>query len=399
MILVCVPDRRLAKQEMPDSNKYIPYGRHTLDDDDIQAVCRVLRSDWLTTGPLVAKFEAKVQSLTGADFAAAVSSGTAALHAIMAALEIKPGDEVILPPMTFAATANVIVHQGGTPVFADVDPDTLLIDPGCVAQKLNDRTRAVIAVDYAGQACDYDALKAVCKDSNVPLVADACHALGGSYKGRMIGSVADLTAFSFHPVKAITTGEGGVVTTDSQEYTEKIQQFRNHGIDMDHQHRAEACSWEYQIESPGLNYRITDIQCALGISQLDKLTSWIEQRNRIAEQYDLFFGTIDGVSGLKKEDYGVHARHLYVILLDPDKTRGGRRVLFEELRQKEIGVNVHYKPVYLHPYYQKRFGFRQGECPHAEQAYERMVTLPLYPGLSQSDQERVCRAVSEMLEG
>ncbi|MCP4566239.1 MAG: aminotransferase class I/II-fold pyridoxal phosphate-dependent enzyme, partial [FCB group bacterium] len=246
----------------------IPYGRQSIDEEDIQSVVEVLRSDWLTTGPKVDAFEHALADYVGAEYGVAVSSGTAALHCAMYALGIGPGDEVILPPMTFAATANCVVFLGGTPVFADVQPDTLLIDPVAVEKKITKRTRAIIAVDYAGQPCDYDSLRDIANSHGLSLIADGCHALGAVYKGHRVGSLADMTVFSFHPVKHITTGEGGMITTNDPKFAGRMRRFRNHGIDTDFRQREQQGSWYYEMVDLGYNYRITDMQCALGLSQL-----------------------------------------------------------------------------------------------------------------------------------
>ena len=281
-----------------ENNSYIPYGRQQIDEDDIAAVVDVLRSDWLTTGPMVDKFEQAVADYTGAKYAVAVSSGTAALHAAMFAIGIGPGDEVIVPPMTFVATANAVVYQGGTPVFVDIEAETLLINPDLIEEKITPRTKAIIAVDYAGQPCDYDALREIADQHNLFLVADACHSLGAKYKGRKVGTLADLTVFSFHPVKPITTGEGGMVVTDNAEWTEQIRRFRNHGITSDHRQRQEQRTWHYEMTALGRNYRLSDIQCALGVTQLGNLQKNIEKRQRIANRYALCLADLPAVESL-----------------------------------------------------------------------------------------------------
>ncbi len=379
-------------------NAFIPYGRQCIDEEDIQAVCKVLRSDWLTTGPMVEIFENAVKEFTGAREAVAVSSGTAGLHAVMNALEIQTGDEVIVPSITFAATANAVVYQGGVPVFADVDKDTLLLDPDSEEKKITDKTRAVVGVDYAGQSCDYDVLKQIAQQHSITLVADSCHALGGTYKNKKVGNIADMTVFSFHPVKHITTGEGGMIVTPSARMANKMRRFRNHGINSDHKTRSENKLWFYEIDQLGFNYRLTDIQCALGISQLKKLPQWIKKRNQIARSYDDFFKTVNGITPLKYLDYGVHAYHLYVILFNRDSIKYTRAEIFSKLRDMGIGVNVHYIPVHYHPFYKKTFGCLKGLCPVAEDTYERMITLPLFPQMSRNDVERVCAGVRESIQ-
>lgn len=376
----------------------IPYGKQLIDEADIAAVVEVLRSDWLTTGPKVEEFERAFAGFVGAREAVAVSSGTAALHAAAFALGMEPGDEVIVPAMTFAASANCIVSQGGTPVFADVDPDTLLLDPTCAESRITQRTRAIISVDYAGQPCDYDALQAIADRRGIQLLADACHSLGGSYRGRRVGTLARLSAFSLHPVKHVTTGEGGMVTTDDPELAGRMRSFRNHGITTDHRQRERRGSWFYEMEFLGYNYRLTDFQCALGTSQLRKLPRWIARRKEIAAVYDSAFAGIPAVKPLAVRGGVSHAYHLYVIRLDPAELRVGRAEIFAALRAAGIGVNVNYIPVHLHPFYRRRFGTGPGLCPVAEKAYERILSLPMYPGMSDADVGAVVSAVRRAVE-
>lgn len=367
---------------------FIPYGRQAIDDDDIQAVIDVLKSDWLTTGPAVSAFEKAFTDVTGTRFATAVSNGTAALHAAMFALDIKPGDEVIVPAITFAASANAVLYQGGTPVFADVDPDTLLIDPASIDECVTEKTRAVVAVDYAGQPCDYDQIRPLCDQHGLKLVVDACHALGASYKGRPAGVIGDINVFSFHPVKHITTGEGGMVATDKPEYDEKVKIFRNHGITADNRQRALQGKWFYEMTALGYNYRLSDIQCALGLSQLKKLPQWIKKRREVADRYDRLFSHSDMIHPLAVRPDVEHAYHLYVVQIDVD--RGG---VFTIMRQAGIGVNVHYIPVYLHPYY-RDLGYKTGLCPKAEAAYGRILTLPMFPGLGDEQIQRTAATLA-----
>ncbi len=365
--------------------QFLSYGRQIIDDDDIAAVVSVLRSDWLTTGPAVERFEADVCAFTGAAHGVAVCNGTAALHAAMHACGVGPGDEVIVPPMTFAATANCVLYQGGRPVFADVDAETLLIDPRTVEAAVTPRTKAIIGVDYAGQPCDWDALRAIADRHKLLLVADACHALGAEYKGRKAGTLADISVFSFHPVKHITTGEGGMCLTNDSALARKIRVFRGHGITTDARRREETGAWFYEMTELGYNYRISDIQCALGASQLRKLPGWLAARNALAGAYDAALaGT--ALQPLGKRADITHAYHLYVVRT-PD-----RDAVFTRLRSKGIGANVHYVPVHLHPYYREKLGTREGVCPKAERAYAEILTLPLWPGMAMDDIRRVCAA-------
>ncbi|EPR37163.1 UDP-4-keto-6-deoxy-N-acetylglucosamine 4-aminotransferase [Desulfovibrio sp. X2] len=363
---------------------FLPYGRQIIDDDDIAAVVRVLRSDWLTTGPNVERFEADVCAFTGANHGVAVCNGTAALHAAVHALGIGPGDEVVVPPMTFAASANCVLYCGATPVFADVDAGTLLLDPAAAEAAITPRTRAIIAVDYAGQPCDWDALRALADRHGLALVADACHSIGGTDKGRKVGTLADVTVFSFHPVKHVTTGEGGMCLTDDAELAHRMRTFRNHGITTDARQREKAGGWFYEMTDLGFNYRITDIQCALGSSQLGKLPGWLARRRELAAAYDAAL-TGSSARPLARRADTEHAYHLYVV------RHPVRDEAFKRLRGNGVGANVHYVPVHLHPYYRERLGTHEGLCPAAEAAYREILSLPLWPGMSRTDVGRVAR--------
>ncbi len=369
----------------------IPYGRQSIDKDDIDAVVEVLKSDFVTTGPKVAEFEKSVCDFTGAKFAVAVSSGTAALHCAMFAAGIKAGDEVVVTPMTFAASANAILYCGGTPVFADVLPDSLLINPAEVVKKITKRTKALVAVDYAGQPCDYDALREICDKHGLLLISDACHSIGGKYKGRNVGTLADLTCLSFHPVKHITTGEGGMILGNNEEFATKMKAFRGHGITSDFHQREEKGAWFYEMEFLGYNYRITDFQCALGISQLKKLPKWIERRQQIAAIYDKAFDGDPSIVPISKSQNVSHAYHLYVVRLE----KNDRNSAFSKLRNLGIGVNVHYLPVHFHPYYKRTFGTGEGICPVAEEAFRKIISLPIFPGLSDKD---ICFVIKTLKE-
>ena len=376
-------------QDLP----FLPYGRQVISEADIDAVVAALRSPWLTTGPLVADFENAVADFCDVRHGVAVSSGTAALHAAMAAIGIGPNDEVIVPAMTFAATANAVVYQGGHPVFADVVADTLLIDPASVEALINKRTKAIVAVDYTGQPCDYPALRTIAERHGIRLVADACHSLGAEYNGKKVGTLADCTIFSFHPVKHITTGEGGMVVTDNPDLAGAMRRFRNHGISTDHRQREAIGTWHYEMVELGYNYRITDFQCALGLSQMVQLPAFIERRRCIAHQYSEAFAASQAIRPLAIRPEAASAWHLYVVRLT-----GGiaREEAFRQLREQGIGVNVHYLPVHLHPFYQDRFGTRPGLCPVAEAAYECLLTLPLHPGMTTNDVQRVIKTLGEI---
>jgi perosamine synthetase len=376
---------------------FLPYARPTVTEDDVQRVVEVLRSDWLTTGPMVEQLERAVARYVGAAHAMAVSSGTAALHAAMFALGIGPGDEVIVPAMTFAATANGVVYQGGTPVFADVDPETLLLDPARVEIRITRRTRAIIAVDYAGQPCDYNRLESIARARHLVLVADASHALGAADRGRPVGSLADVSTFSLHAVKPITAGEGGIVTTDDPTLAELIRRFRNHGFSRDHHQRAAADSWYYEMTDLGYNYRLTDVQCALALGQLSKLDARLARRREIARRYDHALAELAGVRPLGVRRGATHGRHLYVVRLDRDVLGMDRAAVFRALRAEGIGVGVHYIPVHLHPFYRERYGTGPGLCPAAEAAYEQILSLPLFPAMTDDNVADVIAAVRKVI--
>ncbi len=386
---------KVRAQNTPPEH-FIPYGRQQLDESDIQAVLDVLQSDYLTTGPRIRFFEEAVADFTGAGHAVAVANGTAALHAVMHAMGIGPGDEVILSPMTFAASANAVVYQKGVPVFVDIDPATLLMDPEKVAEQISPRTKAILAVDYAGQPCDYDALQTLARQHGLFLIADACHALGAEYKGRKVGTLADATVFSFHPVKHITTGEGGMIVTDHPDLAEKLRRFRNHGINTDHTQRAQSGTWYYEMTDLGYNYRLTDIQCALGISQLKRLPEFLQIRQTIAAAYGLGFADNPAIQALLVQPHVRHAYHLYVVRIDFQSSGLDRAELFTLLRGQGIGANVHYIPVHLHPYYRKTFGTAPGLCPLAEEAYQSILSLPMHAAMGARDTIHVIATLNEL---
>lgn len=377
----------------PVRQSLLPYGRQSLDALDMAAVAEALESDWLTTGPRVASFEAAFAAETGARHAVAVSSGTAALHAAMHVLDLKPGDEVIVPAMTFAATANCVLYESAVPVFADVDPDTLLVRAADAERVVSRRTRALIAVDYAGQPCDYGELADWARCRNVQLVADACHSLGASYEGRPVGSLARLNCFSLHPVKAITSGEGGMVTTDDPSLAERLRRFRNHGMAQPDSGRP----WQSEQLELGWNYRLTDFQAALAASQLNKLGGWIERREQLAVRYDEALAELPAGRVLARQPGRRHAWHLYVVELELERLRVDRDAIVRALRGEGIGVQVHYRPVHMQPFYRNRYSTRPGQCPAAERAGKRVVSLPLFPSMSDSDQDDVVRGLEKVI--
>ncbi len=375
----------------------LPYGRQSIDESDIQAVVDALRSDWLTTGPRVAEFEEAIAAWVGAKYAVSFSSGTAALHAAAFAAGLKPGDEALTSPLTFAATANCVLYQGATPVFADVSPDTLNLDPERATSRITPRTRAILPVDYAGHPADLDPIQQIAERKGLVIIEDACHALGAEYRGRRVGSLAHMTVFSFHPVKHLTTGEGGMVTTGNPEFAETLRRFRNHGISSDARQRQTAGQWYYEMVLLGFNYRLTDIACALGMQQLGRLEANLARRREIAGRYTAAFRQIRGIIPPSVRSEANPAWHLYPIRLDLAKLSADRGQVFRALRAENIGVNVHYIPVHLHPYYRDRFGYRGGECPVAEDAYERLISLPMFHAMSDGDVEDVIHAVTKVV--
>ncbi len=373
------------------TDRPLPYARQSIDEEDVARVVAALRSDWLTTGPVVDAFEEAVAARCGVAHAVAMSSGTAALHAINSVLGLGAGDEVIVPAMTFVATANAVCMVGATPRFADVDRSTLLIDPDAVETLIGPATRAVVAVDYAGQCCDYQRLQQLCDANNLTLIADACHSLGGDYGGRPVGSLARLSAFSFHPVKPITTAEGGMVTSDDRQLATALRRFRNHGIDSDARQRAERREWGYAMESLGWNYRMSELHAALGLSQLTRLDEWIDQRSALAEHYRRALATVDGVEPLALLPERRHAWHLMVVRCRDEALR---QRLFQRLRDASIAAVVHYPALHLHPFYRRHHGGRDGLCPVAEGAAGTILSLPLYPAMDVDDVERVVDVVA-----
>jgi len=384
---------------VPVRRTLLPYGRQSIDEDDIQAVVEMLRSDWLTTGPKVAEFEEAFAEWVGAKYAVCFSSGTAALHGAAFVAGLREGDEALTSPLTFVATANCVLYQRATPVFVDVCSDTLNLDPEQLECKISDKTRVILAVDYAGHPADFEAIVRIAGSRGLVVIEDACHALGAAYHGRRVGSVAHLTVFSFHPVKHLSTGEGGMVTSDDAGWARMLRQFRNHGISSEARERR---GWQYEMVMLGLNYRLTDIACALGISQLTKIEANLARRREIAAQYAAALqGMPELVLPCVRPDVDP-AWHLYPIRLNLGRLSATREQIFRALRAENIGVNVHYIPVHLQAYYRGRFGYRGGEYPVAENAYERLISLPMFHGMTDEDVgdvisavEKVCSAYSQ----
>lgn len=382
----------------PVFDKKIGYGRQYIDDADIQAVIDVLKSDFLTCGPKIDEAEAKLCEITGAKHAVLIANGTAALHATTFAAGIGIGDEVITTPITFAASANCALYCGGKPVFADINPNTYNIDPDDIEKKITDKTKAVVAVDFTGQAVEVDKIRAVCDKHNLIFIEDAAHSLGTKFNGKPIGSLADMTEFSFHPVKTCTAGEGGAVTTNDDELYKKLALFRTHGITrvQEWMDKPSEGGWYYQQVDLGYNYRMTDIQAALLSSQLDKLEMFGARRKELVKRYDEAFIDIPEITIQKEISESDTVRHLYIIQLNTEMLKCGRREVFNALQAEGVNVNVHYIPVYSFPYYQK-LGYTMGSCPNAERLYERIISLPLFYSMTNEDQNKVVYAVKKII--
>ncbi|MBD7915651.1 UDP-4-amino-4,6-dideoxy-N-acetyl-beta-L-altrosamine transaminase [Clostridium sp. Sa3CUN1] len=381
----------------PVRDTYLAYGRQYIDNKDIEVVVELLKGDYLTTGPTVSEFENKVANYVGAKYGVAVSNGTAALHMACHAAGIGPGDEVLVPAITFAASSNCVLYCGGTPIFVDIDPKTYNIDVNKIEDKITEKTKAIIPVDFSGQAVDMDKILEIAEKYNLIVIEDAAHALGGEYKNRKIGTKAHMTEFSFHPVKPVTTAEGGIIVTNDKDLYEKMILFRSHGITRNKNLMSDYHGpWYYEQIDLGYNYRLTDLQCALGISQMDKIDSFIKRRREIVALYNEAFKKLEEINIPFEEEFSNSGWHIYVITLNLDKLKVGRKEVFEALQKENIGVNVHYLPVYLHPYYTK-LGYEKGLCPAAEDIYNRMITIPLFPAMTDRDVEDVISAIKKVI--
>ena len=383
----------------PVRSTKIFYGHQFIDEDDIQAVVDVLKSDYLTCGPKIGELEEKLCEVTGAKYAVVCSNGTAALHIACLAAGVMPGDEVITTPITFAASANCALYCGAKPVFADINENTYNIDPAHVEKLTTERTKAVVAVDFTGQSVELDRLLTHCREHNLVLIEDGAHVIGTSYKGRMNGSIADMTTMSFHPVKTVTGGEGGAVLTNSKEYYEKLLLYRAHGITRDPklmEHEPDG-PWYYEQIALGMNYRMTDMQAALIISQLNKLPRFMERRKAIVKAYNEAFSRLPQLFVQQEIPESDTTRHLYVLRIRPEKLTIDRKQFFEALEAENICCNVHYIPTYYFPYYEK-LGYKRGLCPKAEKLYAEEISLPLYYAMTDQDVEDVIRAVTRIAE-
>lgn len=375
------------------------YGHQYIDDADIQVVTEVLKSDYLTCGPKITELEEKLCQITGAKYAVVVSNGTAALHIACQAAGVTKGDEVITTPITFAASANCALYCGAKPVFADINEKTYNLDPESVKEKITDKTKAVVAVDFTGQAVELDAFLKLCEENELVLIEDGAHSIGTRYKGKGVGSIAHMTTFSFHPVKTVTGGEGGAVLTNSKEYYEKLLLYRAHGITRDQNlmKKESEGGWYYEQIDLGMNYRMTDIQAALIISQLNKLELFAKRRKEIVARYNEAFAKLPEIIVQEEIPESDTTRHLYILRLNSKKLRIGRREFYDAMAAENVCCNVHYIPVYRHPYYQE-LGYEKGLCPKAEKLYEEMMSLPLYYSMSDKDVEDVIVAVTKLVE-
>ena len=382
----------------PVRSTFLAYGRQKIDKDDIQAVVEVLEGPYLTTGPKIAEFENRIAEYVGAKYAIAVANGTVALHMAAYAAGISRGDEVLVPSMTFAASANCVLYCGGTPVFVDVDPQTYTIDLADLEAKITDKTKAIIPVDYTGQSVRIDEIMEIAKKHNLVVIEDGAHSLGSEYKGEKVGTRAHMTMFSFHPVKPITTAEGGVIVTNCEEYYITMKKFRSHGITREEEQLLKSDGpWYYEQQLLGFNYRLTDVQGALGISQMNKLDSYIGRRREIVRCYNEQLAEVEEVRTPYEMPESNSGWHIYVIRLNLSLLKAGRKEIFEAFLAENIGVNVHYIPVHYHPYYQEA-GYQKGITPEAEQMYEEIITLPLHPGMNDGDVADVVQAVKKIMQ-
>jgi dTDP-4-amino-4,6-dideoxygalactose transaminase len=379
---------------------YIVFGSPLIGEEEIEEVCATLRSGWLGTGPKVRRFEEMFREYVGARHAVAVNSCTAALHLSLLVSGVAPGDEVITTPMTFCATANAIVHAGARPVFVDVDPDTMNLDPAGIEAAITPRTRALVPVHLAGRPCPMDEIRAVADRHGLLVIEDAAHCIEGSYHGQKIGAISPLTCFSFYVTKNMTTAEGGMVTTDDDQFAAKLKMYALHGMSADAWHRFSDTGFKhYQVVFPGFKYNMTDLQASLGLHQLGRLESQLVRRNAICERYDEAFSDLPVRTPAPSEPDTVHSRHLYTLRVVPGRSGWTRDEVLQELHLRGIGTGVHYTAVHLHPYYRETFGYREGMLPHAEAIGASTLSLPLSPKLSDEDVTRVIAAVREVLAG
>ena len=384
---------------MSTRQEFLPYALPLIEEDDIAEVVDTLKSGWLAKGPKTMEFEKQFAEYVGAKYAVALNSCTAALHLSLVAAGLSEGDEVLTTPMTFAASANVVIHTGAKPVFVDIDPVTMNIDPKKIREKITSRTKAIIPVHVAGHPCEMDEIMAIAREHNLFVLEDAAHAVYTKYKGTLIGSIGNATAFSFYATKNLVTGEGGMVTTNDEELYNKIRVMSTHGMSRNAWNRyAEAGSWYYEIISPGYKYNMSDIMAGLGVSQLGKLERMQGLRLEIADYYNAEFGKLPELEVPVELEYARHAWHLYIIKLNLDKLSIDRGKFIEELKEEKIGTSVHFIPLHMHPYYRDTYGYKPGDFPVAEGVFERIISLPLYPRMSKQDAKDVVDAVKRIIE-
>jgi UDP-4-amino-4,6-dideoxy-N-acetyl-beta-L-altrosamine transaminase len=384
----------------PVRENKICYGRQWVGEDDIKAVEEVLRGNLITCGPAVRKLEGELAAYCEAKYAVVVSNGTAALHCAMIAAGIKEGDEVITTPLTFAASANCARYVGATVVFADINPETYNIDPKSIREKITPKTKAIVAVDFTGQCVEIEEIRAICDEFNLVFIEDAAHAIGSAYDGHKVGSLADMTCFSFHPVKTITSGEGGAVTTNNEELYKRLVLAHTHGITHDEDMMEGAPHegiWYYEQISLGYNYRMTDFQAALLSSQLKKLDGFKARRQEIVKRYNEAFADLPEIIVQKEIEKSDTCRHLYIIRLNLERLNCTRREFFDAMSAENVQCQVHYVPVYFFPYY-KHLGYEPGLCPNAEEVYKGIMSIPLYPMLTDADVEDTIHAVKKIVE-
>ncbi|MFX1383444.1 MAG: UDP-4-amino-4,6-dideoxy-N-acetyl-beta-L-altrosamine transaminase [Promethearchaeota archaeon] len=382
----------------PVRDDFLPYGTQWLDDNEINEVIDALKSSWITTGPKMRLFEENFKEYIGTKYAVAINSGTAALHISTSCININPGDEVITTPLTFVASANCIVYRGGTPIFADIKKDTYNIDPNEIRKKITSKTKAIIPVHFAGQPCDMDEICDIASENNLFIIEDAAHAIDAEYKGKKIGNISDLTIFSFHPVKNITTAEGGMVTTNNNELYDKLLIFRTHGISRDAVKRfGKSGGYYYDMQVLGFRYNMSELHAALGIHQLNKLESFQKRRREIVKIYNREIADIKEITIPYVKKDVKHSWHLYIIQLNLEKLKVDRDRIFKALREENIGVNVHYIPVHYHSYYQEKFGLQKGILPNVEWLFPRLLTIPLFPKMTENDVYDVINALEKVL--
>lgn len=382
----------------PVRKSFLQYGKQSISENDIRRVEDTLRSDFLTSGPAVEEFEGKISEYCDSEYAVSLSNGTTALHALYESIGLEDGDEVIIPSITFASTATSVLFCGAIPVFTEIDPETLLIDPRDIERKISSRTKLIVGVDYAGQMADYGEINAIRNKQNekMYIFADGAHSFGALQTNNKSGNVADATTFSFHPVKGITTGEGGAVSTNDVNIYKKIKKIRNHGISLDFHKRDDYITWEYDIDELGYNYRLSDIHASLGLSQIKSIDEKIDKRKKIAEKYDSAIEDIKGLSPLSTLEKNNHAHHIYVVKIDLERFSVDRSIIFRALRAENIGVNVHYIPLYNFKIFSD-LGYKKSDFPVTNDTYERILTLPIWPDMLESDIQSVVDALTKVL--